>query len=117
MPWVNLSIACARLGDNTSAERALARALQLDPNSAVAKFNLALLMAEKGQPGEAEKLLREALKTDPEMSQAAYNLGILLAGKGDCGGGPMVSARRQPAPGGAPLRLYARVLPERGTER
>ena len=83
MPWVNLSIVCARLGNNPAAKQSLAQALQLDPNSPVAKFNLALLEAEQGQTYEAEKLLRDVLKTDPEMSQAAYNLGILLAAKRD----------------------------------
>ncbi|MFB3903146.1 MAG: tetratricopeptide repeat protein [Acidobacteriota bacterium] len=83
MPWVNLSIACARLGENTAAEQALTRGLKLEPNNSAAKFNLALLKAEKGEADHAEKLLREVVQTDPGMSQAAYNLGILVAGKPD----------------------------------
>jgi Flp pilus assembly protein TadD len=86
MPWVNLSIACAQLGDNRSAEKALTGALKIEPTNPVAKFNLALLKAEMGQNDDAEKLLRETLSTDPKMFEAAYNLGILLAGKQDIAG-------------------------------
>ena len=83
MPWVNLSIARARLGDNAGAEQALRKSLEVQPDSAVARFNLALVEAEKGDIAAAERLLREALKTEPRMAEAAYNLGVLLGGKGE----------------------------------
>jgi len=83
LPWVNLAIACARLGDQPAAEQALHRALQVQPDSPAVNFNLALLKAEKGESGGAERLLRQALKADPGMAEAAYNLGVLLGERHD----------------------------------
>ncbi len=83
MPWVNLSITCARLGDNAGAEQALRGAQAVQADSTVVNFNLALLKADKGETAEAERLLRKALETEPGMAEAAYNLGVLLGGKGE----------------------------------
>ncbi|MFB3902851.1 MAG: tetratricopeptide repeat protein [Acidobacteriota bacterium] len=83
MPWVNLSITCARSGDNLGAGQALRRALQVQPDSPVANFNLALLKAEDGETAEAERLLRQVLKSEPGMHQAAYNLAVLLGERKD----------------------------------
>jgi tetratricopeptide (TPR) repeat protein len=80
MPYVNASIAQARLGRNADAKRSLQKALEIEPTSAVANFNMGLLEAENQDPAGAERYLRTALKTDPEMAEAAYNLGVLLAG-------------------------------------
>jgi tetratricopeptide (TPR) repeat protein len=79
MPLVNASIAHARLGDNTKAEESLKKALQLDPDNAVANFNMGLLKAEQNDLAQAEAHLRRALQSDPNMAEAAYNLGVLLA--------------------------------------
>ncbi|WP_373499608.1 tetratricopeptide repeat protein [Desulfococcus sp.] len=80
-PWVNLSIARARLGDNAGADEALRKALSLEPDNAEANFNMGLLKVEQNDPALGERHLRRALETDPRMAPAAYNLCILLGGK------------------------------------
>jgi tetratricopeptide (TPR) repeat protein len=79
LPFVNISIAYARLGENERAETSLRSALKIDPESAEANFNMALLKAEQKDLKEAERYFRLALKHNPQMAQAAYNLGVLLA--------------------------------------
>jgi Tfp pilus assembly protein PilF len=81
LPYVNLSIAYARKGDNPKADEALRKALTLEPNNAEANFNMGLLKAELNDPPQAEKHLRRALKADPQMAPAAYNLCVLLGEK------------------------------------
>ncbi|RJR33395.1 MAG: ammonia-forming cytochrome c nitrite reductase subunit c552, partial [Deltaproteobacteria bacterium] len=79
LPWVNVSLVYARLGQSGEAEKALRRALEIDPNQATANFNLGLLLAEQNRLPEAEAAFRTALKTAPRFPEAAYNLGVLLA--------------------------------------
>ncbi|NWG14556.1 MAG: tetratricopeptide repeat protein [Acidobacteria bacterium] len=79
MPYVNVSIAHARLGQNLQAEQALRKALEVEPQSTAANFNLGLLKAEQNDLRGAERHLRAALKTDPDMAEAAYNLAVIVA--------------------------------------
>jgi tetratricopeptide (TPR) repeat protein len=79
MPYVNASIAQARLGRNAEAGSSLRKALEIEPESAAVNFNLGLLEAENQNLAEAEKYLRAALKANSAMAEAAYNLGVLVA--------------------------------------
>jgi len=79
VPLVNVALAHARLGQNVEAEKALRKAVKLDPLHGAVNFNLGLLLAEKGEIGAAEKCLRTALKSDPNMAGAAYNLAVIVS--------------------------------------
>jgi tetratricopeptide (TPR) repeat protein len=79
LPWVNVSLVYARLGQIDNAETALRRALKIAPDNATANFNLGLLLAEQGKRAEAETALRTALKSNSQFPEASFNLGVLLA--------------------------------------
>jgi tetratricopeptide (TPR) repeat protein len=79
LPYVNASIAYARMGDKSKAEESLEKALKINPKNAAANFNMGLLKAEQNDLPKAETYLRAALKDDPTLAVAAYNLSILLA--------------------------------------
>jgi tetratricopeptide (TPR) repeat protein len=79
LPYVNASIAYARMGDKSKAEESLDKALKINPKNAAANFNMGLLKAEQNDLSKAEMYLRAALKEDPTLAVAAYNLSILLA--------------------------------------
>jgi tetratricopeptide (TPR) repeat protein len=81
-PLVNASLILNREGRQEDAERALTRALEIDPASAPAHFNHGLLLAETGRLEKAETALRRAFELDPQMAEAAYNLGVILAQRG-----------------------------------
>ena len=74
-------MAYARQGEMDMAEKALARALAMEPANAEGNFNMALLKGERGDLKQVEIHLRRALNTDPGMSQAAHNLCIVLGEK------------------------------------
>ena len=60
----------------------LRKAIELDPNYAVAYNNLGyLLWDKKNQPEEGEQLLRKAIELDPNIAAAYNNLGYLLYDK------------------------------------
>lgn len=79
LPYLNASIAAARLADMLRAEELLQKALEIEPNSPAVNFHMALLRADQGDMPEAEKHLRVTLKADPQMAEAACNLCVLLA--------------------------------------
>jgi tetratricopeptide (TPR) repeat protein len=79
LPYVNVSIAYARLNRPRDAEAALRKALALAPDTAGAWLNLGMLLAEQERLAEAESAFRAALKIDPHLAAAAYNLAVLLA--------------------------------------
>ena len=64
-PYVNASIAYARLNRKEDAEKALRAALEIDPQNAAANMNLGMLLAEESRFQEAEAALRAALKRSP----------------------------------------------------
>lgn len=76
---VNAALGYSAMGDNDKAEEYLQKALDVESESPVVRFNMGLLKAEQSLQDEAELHLRAALALDPTMSGAAYNLGILLA--------------------------------------
>jgi tetratricopeptide (TPR) repeat protein len=79
LPYVNASIAYARMGDKAKAEESLNKALSINPKAAAANFNMGLLKAEQNDLPKAEQYLRLALKEDPNLAVAAYNLCVITA--------------------------------------
>lgn len=79
LPYLNASIAAARLADMVKAEEFLQKALEIEPNSPAVNFHIALLRADQGDMPQAEKHLRATLRADPQMAEAACNLCVLLA--------------------------------------
>jgi tetratricopeptide (TPR) repeat protein len=79
LPYVNASIAYARMGDKAKAEESLNKALKINPKSAAANFNLGLVKAEQNDLPKAEQYLRAALKEDPALAVAAYNLCVIIS--------------------------------------
>ncbi|MCB9593174.1 MAG: tetratricopeptide repeat protein [Sandaracinaceae bacterium] len=66
-----------------TAERAYARALELDPGLANALTNWGNLRFRQGDVEAATRLYRQALAVDPEQPEALYNLGFLAFERGE----------------------------------
>jgi tetratricopeptide (TPR) repeat protein len=78
----NRAVAHKRLGDLVAAERDARRAMEIDPSSAIARFNLGTILETGGRAGDAEASYVEALSRDPESAEAAGNLAALLIRRG-----------------------------------
>jgi tetratricopeptide (TPR) repeat protein len=63
------------LGKLPEAEEAFKRELELDPNSALAKYKLGELTVEKGDGAKGKELIEAALREKPGLLHADYNLG------------------------------------------
>ena len=63
--WLDLGISYAQKGFYAEAERAYARARELNAEDVLVNYNLAALMALWGRPAEALEALRRALAVDP----------------------------------------------------
>ncbi|MBN2577662.1 MAG: ammonia-forming cytochrome c nitrite reductase subunit c552 [Pirellulales bacterium] len=77
-PYLNASVAYARLGRNATVERMLEKAQAVAPDNPAVYVNLGMLRAEQRRLKEAEAAFRTALKHDPQSAVAAYNLSVLL---------------------------------------
>ena len=59
-----------------------AKALELDPNNAIAYYNLGRLLAkDTARAGEAEAAYRKAIALEPNNARYVYRLGLLLHDK------------------------------------
>ncbi|MBN1826964.1 MAG: tetratricopeptide repeat protein [Candidatus Eisenbacteria bacterium] len=67
----------------SQARAALAEAVRLDPNRALARLHLALAHRAAGEHEEEEKELRRAMELDPEMVVIQKELGAALYFQGD----------------------------------
>jgi len=63
------------------AEAACRKALELDPQDAVAWLNLGNALSGQNRPAEAEAAFRQALELDPQDAGAWNNLGAALSGQ------------------------------------
>lgn len=70
-----LALARGRAGDTPEAARQLARALELDPALARARWRLARVLAVSGQESAAERLLQQGLQLDPAAASLHAELG------------------------------------------
>ncbi|HVR30806.1 MAG TPA: tetratricopeptide repeat protein [Thermoanaerobaculia bacterium] len=75
--WNDLGNLLSLVGDVDEAERAYARALELDPTSSSALFNLALLREERSDLAGAAGGYRSLLELDPGNARAHYQLGSI----------------------------------------
>src|SRR5699024_1465876 len=71
------------LSQLNEARQHFSRALERDPNSAIAHNAMALLYKYEGDPENEEKHYRRALRIDKNYTAARNNYGILLYQRGD----------------------------------
>lgn len=77
VPYVNLGIAHAKLGNLKEAEENFKRALELEPNHPVAGNEYAMIYRKTGRFAEARQLYEQILAQYPNYPLAHKNLGIL----------------------------------------
>ena len=63
-------------------ERALQKAIRLNPQSAEAHYILGVLLKERGRLEEAGRAFQEAIRLNLQNAEAHYNLGVLLKERG-----------------------------------
>jgi Flp pilus assembly protein TadD len=78
----NLGSALLARGELAEAERHLARAVELNPDNALALGNLAELRVRQDDPASAEDLLRRALAAQPALVEARARLADVLLDQG-----------------------------------
>ena len=72
--WANLGLLDLRLGELDEAEKSLATAQKLSPESGSIERMLGLLAARRGQYGEAVVHFRRAVALDPDDLKSRYSL-------------------------------------------
>lgn len=76
-PYVKLAMAQARTGAYDAARASLGRALDIDPDSPIARFNLGEVMRRQGQLAAAVEQYRRTLALDPNYAKAHLGLGLV----------------------------------------
>lgn len=76
-PWVKLAMAQAKTGAYDAARASLERALDIDPDSPIARFNLAEAMRRQGRYADAIEQYRRTLALDPNYAKAHLGLGLI----------------------------------------
>lgn len=76
-PYVKLAMAQAETGAIDAARASLERALDIDPDSPIARFNLAEAMRRQGQYAAAMEQYRRTLALDPNYAKAHLGLGLV----------------------------------------
>ena len=76
-PYVKLAMAQARIEAYDGARASLGRALDIDPDSPVARFNLGEVMRRQGQFAAAVEQYRRTLAVDPNYAKAHLGLGLV----------------------------------------
>ena len=76
-PYVKLAMAQARTGAYDAARASMQRALNIDPDSPIARFNLAEVMRRQGQYPAALEQYRRTLAVDPNYAKAHLGLGLV----------------------------------------
>lgn len=76
-PYVKLAMAQAETGAYDAARASLERALDLDPDSPIARFNLAEVMRRQGRYAAAVEQYRRTLALDPNYAKAHLGLGLV----------------------------------------
>ena len=78
----NLSLALDQLGDRATEHQELEKAIQLDPELAVAHNQLGVLALQGNRTSEAEQEFKKAIAGDPRYAEAQNNLGVLYNREG-----------------------------------
>ena len=73
-----LSVALDKVGDTAGERDALEKAIQIDPEMAVAHNQLGYLAFRGGSPGSAEQHFRQAVRAAPAFTEAWINLAATL---------------------------------------
>lgn len=73
-----LAVALDLRGDTPGERAALEKAIEINPNLAVAQNQLGFLDSKSGDSAEAEKHFREAVRAAPEFTEAWVNLAATL---------------------------------------
>src|SRR5262249_29873034 len=81
-PLVNMGAVFAEMGRPARARACYERALVLDDDNPVARYNLALLARARGEFAQAEAELRRVLAVDPEYPGAQAALDELFRAPG-----------------------------------
>jgi len=76
-PWVNMAIAYRKLDRIEDADKAIQKAVELNPKNPYALNQAGIIKREIGAFDEAEKHYRNALSEYPNYSNAHLNLAIL----------------------------------------
>ena len=84
-PHLLLGESLEAAGMRAEAERALRRAVEIDPRSVSGRTSFGTFLQKSGQLREAEEVYRAVLQTDPDHYPALFNLATLLwsAGRRD----------------------------------
>lgn len=78
VPYNALGTGAAQRGNHEEALSQYGKALEINPNNAVALYNRAESLRSLERLTEAEADLRRALALDPSLTLASFNLGMLL---------------------------------------
>ena len=78
----NLSLALDKLDDQSAERHELEKAIQLNPDLAVAHNQLGILEMQRGRTGEAVAAFKKAIASDPQYADAQNNLGVLYNREG-----------------------------------
>jgi choline-sulfatase len=78
--YLNLALACRRLGDADEVLRTLLEGLEAFPDSAELNYRTGRVLMDAGRPREAEARLRKSLERDPGNERARQALARLQAG-------------------------------------
>jgi tetratricopeptide (TPR) repeat protein len=84
--WLTFGRALIKQRSLPAAERALATALKLEPNSAETRFYLGVALSLQGKQDAGEAQFRSAVQAKPDFTHAHYNLGASLFRRGDRAG-------------------------------
>ncbi len=81
--YVNMASILYDLGKATMAQEHLNKALELNPQNALAHLNMGYLLLDKGLPSDALADFAKAGRLDPELFEAFYQKGLVLGGMGE----------------------------------
>ena len=76
-PWINLAIAYRKLGQIDNADKAIEKAVELNPKNPYALNQAGIIKREKGAFEAAEKMYRQAISEYQNYANAHLNLAIL----------------------------------------
>ena len=81
-PYVKLAMAQAGTGAYDAARASLRRALDIDPDSPIARFNLGEVLRRQGQLAAAVEQYQKTLALDPSYAKAHLGLGLVTRRQG-----------------------------------
>ena len=80
---VSLALTCHSAAERSMAIHALSRAIELQPDFAIALNNLGHLYGEQGEPEQASRLFERAIALAPDHAGIHFNYGTMLLNAGE----------------------------------